>query len=509
MRLLGFLALLVVLASPAHAQWRKSETKHFTIYTTGNAESLRNFAIKVERFDSVLRRRYSVRDEETPQKLTIFMLTNQGAVSDIHGSGDRGVAGFYVPNGEGSMAVVPRASGNSKYDLDADAVLFHEYTHHFMIRNFPVAYPAWFVEGFAEFLATVDFTKEGNAKVGTPPYYRGYSLAMELPIPATRLLTADVEEIAFDQRDAFYGRAWLLTHYLNFNKARAGQLGKYLNAINAGSTNIDAAKESFGDLAVLDKELKSYLSQRKISYVQELRPTPAPDRIDISEVSAGGGATMLQRLRLMRGVGDDERATIIEALRSAAAKFPKAHEPQVLLAQAYFDAGEDAKAIAAADAALALSPAESRAMLYRGEAMLRQNVKDGTSDAKLWKEARNWVVKANRANVNDPMPLFAYYRSFGQQGVAPPALSLDGLRRAYQMAPEDRTIRMTYASALADQKKYAPAIRLVETVAFDPHSGPGSEEARRILKRLKAAQEGKPQGEEDLFGEAIENKPGK
>lgn len=510
MRLLGFFALLVLLTSPAHAQWRKSDTKHFTIYTTGSAESLRNFAIKVERFDRLLRRRYAVRDEETPQKLTIFMLPNQGAVSNIHGGGDRGVAGFYVPSGEGSMAVVPRSNGNSRYDLDADAVLFHEYTHHFMIRNFPVAYPAWFVEGFAEFLATVDFTKEGNAKVGAPAYYRGYSLVMELPIPATRLLTADVEDIDFDQRDAFYGRAWLLTHYLNFTKARAGQLEKYLNAINSGSTNIDAAKSAFGDLATLDKELKAYLNQSRISYVQELQPTPAPDRIEISDMGAGASATMLYRLRLMRGVDDEERAEIIKGLAAAAAKYPNAYEPKALLAQAYFDAGEDEKAIAAADAALALSPTDSRAMLYRGEAMLRKNVKDGASDSKLWKEARGWVVKANRANVNDPMPLFAYYRSFGQQGIAPPALSLDGLRRAYQMAPEDRTIRMTYASALAEQKQYAPAIRLVETVAFDPHNGPGAEDARRILKRLKAALEGKePQGEEDLFGEAVENKPGK
>lgn len=510
MRLFGFLALLVMLASPAHAQWRKSETRHFTIFTTGSQDSLRDFAIKVERFDRVLRKRFGVRDEDTPQKLTIFMLANQGAVSSIHGGGDRGVAGFYVPNGEGSIAVVPRSNGNSKYDLDADAVLFHEYSHHFMIRNFPVAYPAWYVEGFAEFLATTDFTKEGNAKIGAPPYYRGYSLVMEQPIPATRLLTADVEEIDTEQRDAFYGRSWLLVHYLNFTKERTGQLGKYLSSINTGSTSADAAKAAFGDLAALDKELKAYLNQRRISYVQELQPTPGPDKIEISDMGAGASATMLHRLRLMRGVDDEERAEIIKGLVAAVAKYPAAYEPKALLAQAYFDAGEDEKAIAAADAALALSPTDSRAMLYRGEAMLRKNVKDGASDSKLWKEARGWVVKANRANVNDPMPLFAYYRSFGQQGIAPPALSLDGLRRAYQMAPEDRSIRMTYASALADQKQYAPAIRLVETVAFDPHNGPGAEDARRILKRLKAAQEGKePQGEEDLFGEAVDNKSGK
>ena len=68
---------------------------------------------------------------------------------------------------------------------------------------------------------------------------------------------------------------------------------------------------------------------------------------------------------------------------------------------------------------------------------------------------------------------------------------------------------MTYAISLAAEKKFAPAIRLVETVAFDPHNGPGSAEARSMLKRLHAAQDGKADGDVDLFSDEMENKSDK
>lgn len=507
MRLLVILAVFLFIATPAHAEWIKSETRHFTIYSEGTESALRNFAIKVERFDTVLRRRFGVPDDDTPQKLTIFMLPTAAAVAKASGAG-KDVAGVYRPSGEGSIAIVNRANGNSKYDLDADAVLFHEYSHHFMIRYFPVAYPAWYVEGFAEFLATTDFTKEGNAKRGMPAYYRAYGLLDQTPIPAEMLLTANVDDIPTEQHDAFYGRSWLLVHYLNFSSGRLGQLGKYLGAINGGATNADAARVAFGDFKQLDKELNVYL-HKPLSYITESIATPAPDRLEIARTSPGASATMMQFLMLRRGADEMELKGLIAALNMSAQKFPRDPEPYVLLADADYKAGDDAGAIQAANAALAIAPALSRAMLVKGRALLRQNIKLDMSDVERWKEARGWIVKANRADVNDPMPLFSYYQSFHQQGLKPSPSAVKGLARAYQMVPEDRDVRMTYAFELAEEKNYASAIRLVETVAFDPHNGPGAAEARSILKRLHAAQESKDGAPVDLFGDEMGNKSDK
>ena len=57
--------------------------------------------------------------------------------------------------------------------LDIKTVLLHEYTHHFMYQYFPAAYPTWYSEGFAEFMASPVFNDDGSIGIGAPPEYRG------------------------------------------------------------------------------------------------------------------------------------------------------------------------------------------------------------------------------------------------------------------------------------------------------------------------------------------------
>ncbi len=71
---------------------------------------------------------------------------------------------------------------------DSQQTLFHEYGHHFMKRYVTAAFPAWFVEGFAEYYSTVDFDKQGKALIGKPARRRAYGL-IELPkLPVEKLL---------------------------------------------------------------------------------------------------------------------------------------------------------------------------------------------------------------------------------------------------------------------------------------------------------------------------------
>ena len=144
MRLIAAILSLWLAIAPAYAEWRQARTRHFLFYSQGSEATLRTFATKVERFDATLRLRFAVSDADEPQRLTIYMLPTTDSVKAIYGKGSKTVAGFYVPRAEGSYAVVPRSAGDQT--LGADVILFHEYTHHFMLRNFPVAYPAWFTD---------------------------------------------------------------------------------------------------------------------------------------------------------------------------------------------------------------------------------------------------------------------------------------------------------------------------------------------------------------------------
>ena len=62
--------------------------------------------------------------------------------------------------------------------------------------------------------------------------------------------------------DAFYGKSWLLYHYLTFTPSRAGQLQAYMKAMAAGKTSREAAEASFGDLDQLQKDIARYLKQK-------------------------------------------------------------------------------------------------------------------------------------------------------------------------------------------------------------------------------------------------------
>ncbi len=486
--MMKFLTTLVVILTPATADaaWFQANTPHFRIYSEGKAETLRTFAIKVERFDKLLRQRFGVGEEAIPQPLTIFMLPSSEAVARISGRG-KNVAGFYEPHSSGSLAVVNRETASDKYDLSGETVLFHEYAHHFMLRNFPVAYPAWYIEGFAEFISTTNFTKEGNAQIGQPPYYRAYGLLDQAIIPAAKLFTSAVSDFPQDRIDSFYGRSWLMLHYLTYAPQRAGQLEQYLRAINEGKSSIDAAKSAFGNLDSLDNEIKTYLKKAKISYSMQVTPTPQSDKVETIALSAALGALMPHRLALMRAPESEQVKPIITALHSVIIKYPTEADGFRMLAEAQLIADNFDAADVAADSALKLNPGMARAMMVKANVAIHRYESAPIASPGLAKAMHGWIVKANRADTNDPLPLIANYQSYELQGLKPSKTAMDGLASAYRMVAEDPNVRAQYASALARVGEYDAAIRLMETLAFDPHGGSGASSAREMVDRLKQA----------------------
>ena len=55
-----------------------------------------------------------------------------------------------------------------------------------------------------------------------------------------------------------YSTGWLLAHYLAFEPTRRGQTTKYVDLIQKGIPALDAAKQAFGSLKQLEKDLDRY-----------------------------------------------------------------------------------------------------------------------------------------------------------------------------------------------------------------------------------------------------------
>jgi tetratricopeptide (TPR) repeat protein len=480
LRLILCLVLSLLAATPASAKWYRAESPHFIVFGTSPKE-LQTDVERLERFDQLLRSFAQIPENWVTSKLTVYMVRDTSVVTRLIGGKATNIAGFYTANPSGAFAVVPRSAGNN-FD---DVVLFHEYAHHLMLHYFPTAYPAWYVEGFAEFLSTTTFGKEG-ASIGLPAQHRAYELTVETTLPIETLLSYEVGELKEGQVGNFYGRAWLLTHYLTFEPTRKGQQKAYLAAINAGTKPIDAARKVFGDLPKLQRELDRYLRSRKMSYMK-WTAQPKPVSIAITPLEDSIGEAMHDRIRLSRGTSEEEREPIAARLRAQIAKTPGNAALLTLLAEAELDLERYDAAIAAAEKAIAIDPKLSRAHLWRGTAMMQKHHKEDKQEEAKWKAARVAIVKANRADPDDALALYNYFLSFRMEGKETPAIAVDGLAKAVVLLPQVSDFRFPYAEALARNGSYKEAIAIMQPIANSPHKGEMATAAREIIAKLQNA----------------------
>ncbi len=467
--------------SPAQAEWRKATSPHFVIYSEGSEKSLRDYIEKVERFDAVLRMVLKTKKSGNAPPLTIYLLPHQAAVEKLVGPN---IAGFYHGDVRGSFAVSNRDAVEFGGQIQSQVTLFHEYSHHFMYSGLTGTFPVWYSEGFAEFFSTVKFDKNSRATLGAPAYFRGYDLLITRPVPIEQLLGGTLSEIKGDARGSFYGRAWALAHYLQLSGQRKGQLVEYLTQFQNGKPSLDAARAVFGDLKALDKELTAYIS-RRMSALTFGQPTLLPEGIRIEALSAEAGSFIMPSLIGSTEPEKESFKSHSANLRQLLAKYPNQTTGWRLLAEAEYANENFAEADKAADAALKLSPGDCRSLLIKGRTQFRILTRKDMVRPEEWKAARSWLIKANRADPEDPFPLYEYYRSFGQQGMTPPEIAFDGLSKAFNLAPEDDGVRTALAEAYADRKEYDIAIMLWGPIAYSPHGGGGASYALAEIERLR------------------------
>lgn len=505
-----FLVIAALIAQPAQAKWLRADTRNFIIYSEGNEKSLRSFAEDAERFDATLRMRFRVASDVPQVRLVIYMLPTADAVSRVaKGSVGFDVAGVYVSHPEGTFVLTNRESSSGRGPSQAQSTLFHEYAHHFMRRFSPSAFPAWFAEGFAEYFSTVEFTKEGKAQIGKPAYERAYGL-LELPqVPVTAILNAKPSELDTEEAvDVYYGRSWLLTHLLYNVPTREGQLTSYIAAINRGTNADEAARSSFGDLAALDKELRSYTS-KPLQYRTTNAPVAADLTMTITALPPADDALVALRLERLAADDDDmaRRTKARDALIKLGAAHPESAEVQFEIAAAEWALGKDKRDLNAVrkalDAALALQPNHVRANVLLGEVLGFQADAAGDTKAATWSAVRKPIALANRTDPDDPVPLSAYYDSFALQGVRPPQIAIDGLAKAVALAPEQVGNRINYAFALANLGRHDEALALARVYAFDPHSG---QSGQNLLERLERMRGGDANADASEAEEADERK---
>jgi tetratricopeptide (TPR) repeat protein len=341
-------------------------------------------------------------------------------------------------------------------------------------------------EGAAEFFGSAKFGTDGSVGLGLPAQHRAAELVMAADVTVTDLLDPD----AYEKRrgnstryDDFYGKAWLLYHYLTFEPSRRGQLTAYGNALIAGKTQVEAAHAAFGDFAKLEKELDGYLFRSQMSYLKLPAEAVQPGPISVRPLSPGESAVMPLLIRSKAGVNTETAPVVLQGVRALAERFPD--DPAVLseLAEAQHDAGHEEAAIKAADAAIRLNPHAVNAFVQKGYAWL--TLGERTHDAADFGEARSAFRQLNAFENDNPIALAGFFRSIVRQGITPTANAVRALEKAVLLAPFDMGLRVTVAMQELRDHKPDMARSFLLPVAYNPHGGHLADYARQVLARIE------------------------
>lgn len=480
----GFLA-----AGPALAEWKRAESPRFIVYSDGSERDLRDYVRKLETYDAFLRQLFAVPAETMGRKLPVYLVEGPQALSRIHPDGRSNLAGFYRPSGEDIFAVALRHMG--------DDVLLHEYFHHFSYQSqAAVGYPAWLIEGLAEYFMTAEI--EGDlVKVGSFNGARVSALSNRTWIPIDVLVTQSWYDIPNgQQRDTYYPVAWLLTHWFQSDSARRARLDAYIAAVRTGTPSLQALQTATGfSPESLRRELRTYLNTSLTVVGGEVRSAPAD--IVVTRLPRSADDLLLLGQALKGEISTERRAPVLEAIRRAAARHPDDLLALRILAHAEFKLGDPALAETILAQVLQREPENIDALLLMARRRTAQAKDAPEQEQDLLGRARSYLARAYAA---DPTHYYTLYL-LAQSRVKAPGYPNDNdlatWVEAFNQAPQMPAIRLGLSEAAMRRGEFDLATTLLEPLANWSHGGSAAEAAQRLLAKARAGQlpDGAPPGD--------------
>lgn len=464
---------LAMCAMPAAAKWREAETRQFRVYSEGSESDLVERAELLERYDRLLRIFTGVSMEAEAPKLNVYM-TNY--VTSIGNLGADSAAGFYVASTKGICAFASRRSGFT----DDSVVLLHEYAHHFMMQHFPVAYPAWYVEGFAEYFSTARIDGD-TVELGRFERNRAYSLQVLKWLPIATILTGK-SDLTGDEVHSFYGQSWLLAHMILQDSELNAKMPDYLTQVAAGVPSVEAFAAAFGSTRAFDARLRDYFDRGRITY----------RRLDFSEGEFGRATVavsdlpdaaergLLPAAAIRCGVGDSKEW--LKDVRAVEQKYPDTPFARRIGAMAEAEAGDPARAIAKLQPMIAAEPDNADYHFWMGRAYSRRAHQENGDMAENHALARKSYGRAFEIRPDHWQTLLNYVAdSQTPNGKA----EQDILIAARDLAPQVGEINTRLGMSLALEQRFEEAATVLTPVANSPH-GEVPEAVRKLLALIAA-----------------------
>ena len=483
------MALALFIALPAQAgDWLRARTPNFVVESDTSAPVLRRHAQQLEAFRTaalwVLGKDGGERTQRPPTQL--MLLKQRESLNEVRPGTPRNAWGYMSQCEDGAVAfaAVPPETRSVAQDWGT-FVVFHEYAHRLMFQVGQRYYPAWFVEGFADFMAGTEI-EAGRVTFGQAVPWRTGMLADGGWLDAATLLAAGPEIYARHERTVglFYAQAWLLTHFMLNDTALARRFYDYFEKVGAGADPVQAFEPAVGiAVPALNQRLRQHLATLQTTRVSGrdllqadpvVEPVPGPDGQVLLAAAVlktcpprAQGEQMLARLRAL----DGEPASQGQGVKLARARAELAF-------------GDPA---AARDALLALVAqaddlAEAHQLLAR--ALVAAAPKDDTEarDAAR-QEARTHAFRAYRLQRQDAPTLYRLAQILQADGVT--TNLRNAARGAQALEPLVPSYAVLAAQVALDAGQRDEAIAALVPLATYPHNPPQVARLRRAIEALR------------------------
>ena len=259
------LLLLGPVAADAADNWIEVRSPHFTVNTNAGERDARKIADQFEQIRQMFHSAFAALRVDPAQPIIIVAAKNENTMKlflpeEWEVKGHIRHAGIYQ-QGEDKDYVLLRLDTEGENPFHT---LYHEYTHALLRLNFR-SLPIWLNEGLAEFFGNSTLGDK-EVKTGTIDSGHLYLLSQSKLIPIETLLEVGHDSPYYNEKDrasVFYAESWAVVHFLMMNpEARQKQLMKnFFAAYEKSGDQVEAARESFGDLKQFGKRIEAYARQ--------------------------------------------------------------------------------------------------------------------------------------------------------------------------------------------------------------------------------------------------------
>ncbi|MDT8322240.1 MAG: hypothetical protein RQ826_17120 [Xanthomonadales bacterium] len=236
-------------------KWIEARSDNFVIFSDAGENRTRELVVELEKFRFVVEQitpvQYPAVENDRP--LTVFAYDSTR--NYVKQTGMNGTAGVYVSRTTGAVSVLSLEEAEEIWQLDGREVLLHEYTHHLLHHYSGAHYPRWYDEGFAEFMAAIEFDDD-EVILGHPAVHRflvlrnvGEWVDIETIIESKGRYLGDLSSGLSRDPNKYklgmpyqYAQGWLLTHMLHAREKLRPALARYLREL---SMNPEASEEIF------------------------------------------------------------------------------------------------------------------------------------------------------------------------------------------------------------------------------------------------------------------------